>query len=161
MAAFQHAFPIFNADDVPGLASQLNDWGGNLETAVSDLRTAILLQSGELQTLRDGLIVMEGAHARVQQFGSHAVAELEVLMHAFRSALVLSKSEQVASGEALKEELRVFTGHLQAKFLEVETVQQQFRFQETEALKTELRALVAQLEARFAVMDAAVVVLQR
>ena len=71
------------------------------------------------------------------------MAELDVLMQAFRQELVLSKSEHTTAGEALKEELRVFTGHLQTKFLEVEAGQQQLRFQEAEALKTELRELVA------------------
>ena len=133
MAAFQDqdAFAIFNADDVFGLATQFNDWGSNIENALADLRSAILIQSAELQTLRDGFIVMKGTQARVQQFGSQAVAELDVLMQAFRSELVLSKSEQVATGQALKEELRLLTGHLQNKFLEVETVQQQYRFQES------------------------------
>ena len=74
-------------------------------------------------------------------------------MGASRQELVLSRSEQTAAGEAFKEELRVLTGQLQAKFLEVEAGQQQARHKETEALKTELRTLVVQLEARFLTVE--------
>ena len=131
MAAFTSAtgdaaVTIFNATgDTASLAAQLNEWGAHVETEIfafndmsthnyAELRGAVMLQAGELQLLRDGLIQMEGAHARVQQFGSQAVAELDVLMQAFRAELVLSKSERVADTEAFKEELRQFTGHLQA-----------------------------------------------
>ena len=55
------------------------------------------------------------------------MAELDVLMQAFRAELVLSNAEQ-----------------------------QQLRFQEAEALKTELREFVAQVEARFVAVAAAV-----
>ena len=123
MAASQNVFASITADDIPGITSQLNDWGNNLTSSITELRSAILLQTGELQNLRDGFIVMEGIQARAQQFGSQAVAELDVLMQAFRFEFVLNKSEQTATGDTLKEELRSLTGHLQSKFLEVETVQ--------------------------------------
>ena len=98
MTSFQEAFDIFNATDVPGFTAQMNEWGGNLETAVSELRNAILMQgaqteaataelrgavlmqAGELTTLRDGLVLMEQRAAGITQFGGQAVAELDVLM---------------------------------------------------------------------------------
>ena len=156
MTSFQTVFAIFDATDVPGLIVQLNDWGRNIETAVSELRSAtetavselrsaileqgarteaataelnraVLMQGGDLATLRDGLVLMEQHTAGISQFGNQAVAELDVLMKAFRAELVLSKTEQ-----------------------------QQLRFQEAEALKTELRAFVAQVETRFAAVEAEV-----
>ena len=75
-------------------------------------------------------------------------------MGAFRQELVLGRAEQAAAAEAFKDELRVLTGKLQAKFLEVEAAQQKLRHQDTEALKVELRTLVAQLEARFLTVEA-------
>ena len=157
MTSFQTVFAIFDATDVPSFIVQLNDWGRNIETAVSELRSAtetavselrsaileqgarteaataelnraVLMQGGDLTTLRDGLVLMEQHTAGISQFGNQAVAELDVLMQAFRAELVLSKTEQ----------------------------QQQLRFQEAEALKTELRGFVAQVETRFAAVEAAV-----
>ena len=113
-----------------------------------------MVLAAEVEQLSNRVIQMESAQTRIQQIGSQAVAELDVLMGAFRQELVLSRSEQTAAGEAFKEELRVRTGQLQAKFLEVEAGQQQARHQETEALKTELRTLVGQLEARFLTVEA-------
>ena len=77
-------------------------------------------------------------------------------MQAFRAELVFNKTERVTEDEALKEEIRNLTGHLQTKFLEVEAGQQQFRLQETEALKVELRKFVAQVEARFVALEPAI-----
>ena len=50
----------------------------------AELRNAVLMQGAELEKRRNGLILMESAQTRVQQFGSRAVAELDVLMQAFR-----------------------------------------------------------------------------
>ena len=121
-----------------GRLVQLNGWGAHVETeltarsaqtesADAELRGAVLLQAAELQTLRDGLVLMEHCADRATQFGSQAVAELHMLMQAFRAELVLSKTEQ-----------------------------QQLRFQEADALKTELREFVTQVEARFGTVEAAV-----
>ena len=85
------------------------------------------MQGGDFATLHDGFVLMEQHTAGISQFGNQAVAELDVLMKAFRAELVLSKTEQ-----------------------------QQLRFQEAEALKTELRGFVAQVETRFAAVEAAV-----
>ena len=156
MASFQAVFAIFDATDVPSFIVQLNDWGRNIETAVSELRSAtetavselrnafleqgarteaataelnraVLMQGGDLATLRDGFVLLEQRAAEITQYGSRTVAELEQIMTAFRAELVLSKTEQ-----------------------------QQLRFQEAEALKTELRAFVAQVETRFAAVEAEV-----
>ena len=153
-AAFANEFALFNATDLHGFIAALNGWGSNQEHLVSENRGAIMVYGAELEQLRNNFILMESAQTRIQQIGSQAVAELDVLMSAFRQELVLSRSEQTAAGEAFKEELRVFTGQLQAKFLEVEAGQQQARHQETEALKTGLRTLVGQLEARFLTVEA-------
>ena len=104
MTSFQGTFEIFNATDVPGLRAQMNEWGGNLETAVSELRGAVLMQAGELTTLRDGLVLMEQRAAGITQFGGQAVAELDVLMQAFRAELVL----RVAEGKGRGPQMRSF-----------------------------------------------------
>ena len=153
-AAFANEFALFNATDLNSFIAALNEWGSNQEHLVSESRGALMVYGAELEQLRNNFILMESAQTRIQQIGSQAVAELDVLMSAFRQELVLSRSEQTAAGEAFKEELRVLTGQLQAKFLEVEAGQQQARHQETEALKTELRTLVGQLEARFLTVEA-------
>ena len=117
---------------------QFKEWGAHVEMELSnfndrssgnhaELRNAVLMRSAELEKLRDGIVLMESARTRVHQFGSQAVAELDVLMGAFRQELVFNRSEHTAAGEALKEELRVLTGQLQAKFLEVEAGQHQLR----------------------------------
>ena len=59
-ATFQDGFATFNADDVPGLSAQMNEWGSNLKTAVSKLRGVIFMHGGEVPTLRDGLAMLEG-----------------------------------------------------------------------------------------------------
>ena len=120
MTSFQDAFVIFDATDVTGLAAQMNVWGGNLETAVSELRGAILMQGAELEAMRNGFALIEQRAEQVTQFGGKAVAELDAIMTAFRAEIVMNKSERVAEGEALKGELRQLVEHLQAKFLEVE-----------------------------------------
>ena len=141
MTAFQDAFVIFDAADIIGFAAQMNDWGSNIESAVSELRNALLVQGAqatelrgavlvqtcELTILRDGLVLMEQRATGMTQFGNQAVTELDAMMQAFRAELVLSKAEQ-----------------------------QQLRFQEAEALKTELRGFVAQVEKSFAAVEAAV-----
>ena len=104
MTSFQEAFDIFNATDVPGLTAQMNVWGGNLETAVSELRGAILMQGAELEAIRNGFVLIEQRTEQVTQFGGKAVAELDAIMTAFRAEIVLNKSERVAEGEALKGE---------------------------------------------------------
>ena len=118
MTSFQEAFDIFNATDVLGFTAQMNVWGGNLETAVSELRGAILMQGAELEAIRNGFVLIEQRTEQVTQFGK-AVAELDAIMTVFRAEIVLNKSERVAEGEALKGELRQLVEHLQAK-LEVE-----------------------------------------
>ena len=73
MTSFQGTVDIFNATDVLGFTAHMNEWGGSLKTAVSELRNAILtqgsqteaataelrgavlMQAGELTTLRNGL----------------------------------------------------------------------------------------------------------
>ena len=55
MTSFQEAFAIFDAIDVLGFAAQMNVWGRNLETAVTELRGAILMQGAELEAMRNGL----------------------------------------------------------------------------------------------------------
>ena len=119
MTSFQDAFVIFDATDVIGFAAQMNVWGGNLETAVSELRGAILMQGAELEAMRNGFALIEQRTEQVTQFGGKAVAELDAIMTAFRAEIVMNKSERVAEGEALKGELRQLVEHLQAKFLEV------------------------------------------
>ena len=59
MASFQEAFGIFDETDVLGLAAQMNVWGGNLESAVSELRSAVLMQGAELEAIRNGLALIE------------------------------------------------------------------------------------------------------
>ena len=56
------AFDIFDATDVPVFAAQMNVWGGNLETAVAELRGAILMQGAELEAMRNGLARDRAAH---------------------------------------------------------------------------------------------------
>ena len=120
MTSFQEAFAIFDAIDVRGFTAQMYVWGGNLETAVSELRGAILIQGAELEAMRNGFALIEQRTEQVTQFGGKAVAELDAIMTAFRAEIALNKSERVAEGEALKGELRQLVEHLQAKFLEVE-----------------------------------------
>ena len=120
MTAFRDAFVIFDATEITGLVAQMNNWGGNLETAVSELRGAILMQGAELEAMRNGFALIEQRTEQVTQFGGKAVAELDAIMTAFRAEIVMNKSERVAEGEALKGELRQLVEHLQAKFLEVE-----------------------------------------
>ena len=114
------AFDIFDATDVPGLTAQMNVLGGNLETAVTELRGAILMQGAEQEAMRNGLALIEQRTEQVTQFGGKAVAELDAIMTSFRAEIVLNKSERIAEGEALKGELRQLVVDLQAKFLEVE-----------------------------------------
>ena len=113
-ATFANEFVLFNATDLQGLIAALNEWGSNQEHLVSENRGAVMVQGAELEQLRDAFIVLENAQTRVQQLGSQAVAELDVLMGAFRQEIVLSRSEQTAAGEAFKEELRVLTGQLRS-----------------------------------------------
>ena len=40
MTSFQAVFAIFDATDVRSFIVQLNGWGRNIETAVSELRSA-------------------------------------------------------------------------------------------------------------------------
>ena len=120
MTSFQEAFAIFDAIDVPGITAQMNVWGGNLESAVSELRSAVLMQGAELEAIRNGLALIEQRTEQVTQFGGKAVAELDAIMTSFRAEIVLNKSERIAEGEALKGELRQLVVDLQAKFLEVE-----------------------------------------
>ena len=68
--------------------------GAQTEAATAELRGAVLMQAGELTTLRDCLVLMEQRAAGITQFGGQAVAELDVLMQACRAELVLSKAEQ-------------------------------------------------------------------
>ena len=131
MTSFQEAFAIFDAIDVLGFTAQMNVWGGNLETAVSELRDAILMrdtelrgailmQGAEMEAMRNGFALIEQRTEQVTQFGGKAVAELDAIMTVFRAEIVMNKSERVAEGEALKGELRQLVEHFLAKFLEVE-----------------------------------------
>ena len=114
------AFTAFNAIDVPDLTTELNAWGAGMEHAVTELRGAILMQGAELEAMRNGLALIEQRTEQVTQFGGKAVAELDAIMTAFRTELVMNKAERAAEGEALKGELRQLVEHLQAKFMEVE-----------------------------------------
>ena len=173
-AAFANEFALFNATDFQCLIASLNEWASNQEHQMSENRGQLMVVGGELEQLRNNFALMESAIQRFQQVGSQAVAELDMHMGAFRQEfvfnraeqaaaaeavgafrqeLVLGRAEQAAAAEAFKEELRVLTGQLQAKFLEVEAAQQKLRHQDTEALKVELRTLVAQLEARFLTVE--------
>ena len=87
MASFQEAFAIFDATDVLGLAAQMNVWGGNLESAVSELRSAVLMQVAELEAIRNGLALIEQRAEQVTQFGGKAVAELDAVMTSFRAEI--------------------------------------------------------------------------
>ena len=69
MASFQEAFAVFDATDVLGLAAQMNVWGGNLESAVSELRSAVLMQGAELEAIRNGLALIEMRAEQVTQSG--------------------------------------------------------------------------------------------
>ena len=86
MTSFQDAFVIFDATDVFGFAAQMNVWGGNLETAVSELRGAILMQGAELEAMRNGFALIEQRAEQVTQFGGKAVAELDAIVTARRSS---------------------------------------------------------------------------
>ena len=64
-------FCIFNAVDFFGLSAQLNDWGGTIESiistltnAVTELRGHVLVQTGELETLRKAFITVEIAQTQ-------------------------------------------------------------------------------------------------
>ena len=100
MTSFQDAFVIFDATDVTGLAAQMNVWGGNLETAVSELRGAILMQGAELQAIRNAFVLIEQRTEQVTQFGGKAVAELDTIMAAFRTELVMNRGRRGPQGRA-------------------------------------------------------------
>ena len=105
MTAFQDAFVIFDANEIIGFTAQMNVWGGNLESAVSELRSAVLMQGAELEAIRNGLALIEQRTEQVTQFGGKAVAELDAIMTSFRAEIVLNKAERIAEGEARKGEL--------------------------------------------------------
>ena len=112
MMVFQDAFVIFDATDVICFAAQMNVWGGNLETAVSELRGAILMQGAEMEAICNAFVLIEQRAEQVTQFGGKAVAELDTIMAAFRTELVMNKAWRVGEGEALKGELRQLVEHL-------------------------------------------------
>ena len=105
MTSFQEVFAIFDATDVLGFTAHMNDWGGNLETAVSELRSAIfmqgaqteaavselrgaiLIQGAELEAMRNGFARLEQRTEQVEQFGGKVVAELDAIMAAFRAEI--------------------------------------------------------------------------
>ena len=86
MTAFQEAFVIFDAIDVPGLTAQMNTWGSNLETTVSAMRNTIsemgaqtesavflfqstvLAQGAEMEAMRNGFVRLEQRQEQVEQF---------------------------------------------------------------------------------------------
>ena len=118
---------MFSATDIQGFNAALNKWGAHAGHLITEVRNAVLLYGADPEVFRNGVTRLEQRTETLSGVGGRAVAELYVIMSAFRAELVLSKNEQ-----------------------------QQARFQEAEALKGELRKLVARLEARFPAVDAAV-----
>ena len=182
------AFTSFNAVDMPGLAVELNAWSADQEHAFSELRNETqagfaeviarieqsvsalrnetqaatsplaraLLQPNELQEIGNSIVRLEQGQAQQAQTGNLLVAELQDQFNAFRLELADRQAKQIKADE----EIRGLTGQLQAKFIEIETTQQQYRQQDKESLQTDLRTLVGKLdeltrklEARFVTIE--------
>ena len=102
------------------MEAALRQQSAQLETIVYDLKSAFLTQATEMETIKNGTIRLEMRTDQLEMYSGKAVAELDVIMTAFRAELVKSQAERAAEGEALKGELRQLVADLQAKFLEME-----------------------------------------
>ena len=105
-------FYIFSAADFSGFCAQLTDWASSIEStitkltnALTELRGQILVQIGELETLRNAFITIEVAQTRAQQFGNQMINEVTGLMQGFRDETVLIKSEHAAQNQTFKDKL--------------------------------------------------------
>ena len=140
--AREYVAEIFEASAMPELIEQLNRWGANMEATtanlassvddamrqqnaqyegfVYDFKSALMTQSADMETFKNGVVQLEMRTDRLEQLSGKAVGELDSIMQAFRAELVQSRADRAAEGEALKVELRQLVAAVQAKFQELE-----------------------------------------
>ena len=91
-----------------------------METAVAQLRGAIVLSEGGVDQLRGAQPLGEIRTQQLTQVGAAALSEVGGIIQAFKEELEMGKAERFHQGECLKGELRELVQQVQGKFAEVE-----------------------------------------